>query len=57
MNAEERLEYLMDTAVASGAVKRDVAQRHQRSLIRHTKPEKRAATREDLESIGIEVSG
>jgi len=55
VSAEERLDYLSDTAVASGNVKREVAQRHQRSLARHTKPEKRHATPDDLAAMGIEV--
>ena len=55
VRAEERLDYLSDTAVASGQVKKDVAQRHQRALVRHTKPEKRAASVEDLAAIGIKA--
>ena len=55
VNAEERLEYLIDTAVASGAVKRGTAQRHQRMLIRHTRPEKRTATADELAAMGIQV--
>ena len=57
ISAEERLEYLIDTAVASGAVKRDTAQRHQRMLIRHTRPEKRTATPDELAAMGIEFRG
>ena len=57
VSAEERLEYLIDTAVASGAVKRDTAQRHQRMLIRHTRPEKRTATPDELAAMGIEFRG
>ena len=57
VSAEERLEYISDTAVGSGAVKREFAQRHQRMLVRHTRPERRTATRAELESMGIKVSG
>ena len=55
VSAEERLEYLTDTAVASGAGKRDTAQRHQRMLMRHTRPEKRTATADELAAMGIQV--
>ena len=57
VSAEERLSYISDTAVASGQVKKNVAQRHQRALVRHTKPEKRTATVEELASMGIQFSG
>ena len=57
ISAEERLDYLSDTAVASGATKRDVAQRHQRMLVRHTKPEKRTASVGELAAMGIPFSG
>ena len=57
VRAEERLDYLNDTAVASGSVKKNVAQRHQRALVRHTKPEKRVATVEELAAMGIQFSG
>ncbi len=57
ISAEERLDYLSDTAVASGSVKRDVAQRHQRALIRHTRPEQRTATVDELAAMGIEFRG
>ena len=57
VSAEERVNYLADTAVASGSVKRDVAQRHYRSLIRHTKPEVQQATPEDLSAMGIQFHG
>ena len=57
INAEERLDYLSDTAVASGSVKRDVAQRHQRMLVRHTKPEKRTAGVDELATMGIPFGG
>ncbi len=54
VRAEERLEYLSDTAVASGQVKKHVAQRHQRALVRQTKPEKRAASVDELAAMGIQ---
>lgn len=57
VSAEERLEYLIDTAVATGATKRELAQRHQRTLIRHTKPEIRPATVDDLAAMGIPFRG
>jgi len=57
VRAEERLDYISDMAVASGGVKKNVAQRHQRALIRHTKPEKRHATVEELAAMGIKFSG
>ena len=57
VSAEERLDYLSDTAVASGAVKRDVAQRHHRMLVRHTRPEIRPATVDELAAMGIQFSG
>lgn len=56
VSAEERLEYLADTAVASGAVKRGFAQQHQRMLVRHTRPERRTASRAELEAMGIKVN-
>ena len=57
VSAEERLEYLIDTAVATGSTKRDLAQRHQRTLIRHTNPEKRQATVDELAAVGIQFRG
>lgn len=54
VRAEERLDYLTDTAVASGQVKKDLAQRHQRALVRHTKPENRAASADELAAMGIQ---
>ena len=57
VNAEERLDYISDTAVGSGAVKREFAQSHQRMLVRHTRPEVRTASRAELEAMGIKVSG
>jgi len=57
INAEERLDYLSDTAVASGSVKRDAAQRHHRMLVRHTKPEKRTASVDELAAMGIQFGG
>ena len=57
VSAEERLDYLSDTAVASGATKRDVAQRHHRMLVRHTRPEIRPATVDELAAMGIQFSG
>ena len=56
VSAEERLEYLTDTAVASGNVKKEFSQRHQRSLAKHRKPEKRAATVADLTEMGFQVN-
>lgn len=57
VSAEERLDYISDTAVGSGAVKREFAQRHQRMLVRHTRPQRRDASRSELEAMGIKVSG
>ena len=57
ISAEERLDYLSDTSVATGSVKRDVAQRHHRMLVRHTRPEIRPATIDELATMGIEFHG
>lgn len=57
VSAEERLEYLTDTAVATGNTKKEFGRSHQRMLVRHTRPQKRSASRAELEAMGIKVSG
>ncbi len=55
VSSEERMEYLTDTAVASGNAKAEFVRSHQRSLVRHTKPQKRPASLSELAAMGIQV--
>lgn len=52
--ADERLEHISDTAVATGCVKKGDGQRHQRQLKRQA-DRKRPASVQDLSQVGITV--
>jgi len=56
LRAEERLDAIMDYSVGSGAAKRHDGQRHIRFLKRQIPTEKRTATVQELEKMGIVVN-